>query len=245
MINRTGIILALALGTTVLTTGCATKKFVRTKVDDSATALNTRIDKNERATSTNSNQIDELNSVTRDHSGKISSLDNGLKQTDAKADQAMTVGQGTQSAADKAASQVSSLDRRFQDRNHYAVLSEEQVRFKFGSAALDPGYRKVLDEVAQKLKDNPDAILVMEGHTDAAGSDAYNIELGEKRLDTVTRYLVVEQSVPMHQVSKLSYGKARPVNENKTRGGRAQNRAVVMRILTPAAASAAQVSETR
>ena len=73
----------------------------------------------------------------------------------------------------------------------------------------------------------------MEGRTDSTGDDAYNIRLGEKRLEAVIRYLVVNQSVPMHKVYQMSYGKEHPLTENKTREDRAENRAVVMRVMGP------------
>jgi len=91
----------------------------------------------------------------------------------------------------------------------------------------------VLDDIAQQLKQNPDTILVMEGHTDSVGSSDYNIQLGQKRVDAVVRYLVVDQEVPMNRISNLSFGKDRPVAENKTKDGRKQNRSVVVRVMAP------------
>jgi len=171
------------LGTVALMSGCATKQYVRNTVDDSthnlSAKMDARMDTDESATHSNSNQIEELNGVSRDHSQKISSLNDGLKQTDGKAQQALTTGEGAQNTANKAVTQVSSLDSEFQNRNHYVVLNEEQVQFKFNSAKLEDSFKKVLDDVAQQLKQNPDAILVMEGHTDSTGPNDYNIQLGQ------------------------------------------------------------------
>jgi len=161
-----------------------------------------------------------------------------LKQTDEKTQRALAVGEGAQGTADKAVGQVSALGQKFENRNNYTVLSEEKVKFKFNSANLDKAFLPILDALAQQLKEKPDAILVMEGRTDSAGPDSYNIQLGEKRLEAVIRYLVVEQGVPMHKVFRMSYGKEQPLRENKTRDGRAENRAVVMRIMGPSFAAA-------
>ena len=229
----------LALGTVGLMSGCATKKYVRTRVDDSAhevsARMDARMDKDEEGINSNikanSNQIEEINGVTRDHSQKIYSLDEGLKQTDAKAQQAMNVGNGAQNTANKAVTDVSTLDGKFRNRNHYVVLNEEQVRFKFNSAKLEDSFKKVLDDVARQLKDNPDAILVMEGHTDSIGPDDYNIQLGQKRVEAVRRYLVVDQEVPINRISDISFGKDRPINPDKGKEARAQNRSVVVRVM--------------
>jgi len=182
---------------------------------------------------TNSGQIDELSGVTREHTTQISSLDSGLKATDSKAGQAMSIGQGAQEKANQAATHFNTLDQEFQNRNHYSPVADQSVLFKFGSAKIDKDQLAVLDQIAGRLKSDPDAILVLEGRTDSVGDPVYNIELGEKRLDAVARYLVVEQGVPMQQIYKTSFGKDHPVADNKTREGRAQNRAVVIRVMAP------------
>src|ERR1035437_3379232 len=127
--------IAVVLGTTVLAGGCATRKYVRTRVDDSSHGLNARMDTMDTTDASlkgsinaTQGQVEELNGVTRDHSQKIASLDDGLKQTDGKAQQALSTGQNAQTSANKAIGQVTTLDGRFQNRNHYVVLSEEKVQ---------------------------------------------------------------------------------------------------------------------
>jgi outer membrane protein OmpA-like peptidoglycan-associated protein len=238
--------LAMAfLATAGLTSGCvATRKFVRGEVGTSANEISTKMDAKDRELEgniqTNSGQITELSGVTREHGQKINTLDAGLKSTDEKASQAITVGQTAQSTATQAASNVSVLDQRFQNRNRYTVLSEESVPFKFDSATIESAHTPSLDAIAQEAKSNPDAILVLEGRTDATGDENYNIQLGDRRLESVIRYLVVEQGVPMHQVHKMSFGAAQPVASNDTSEGRAQNRSVIIRVMGPAAQDGSQ-----
>jgi peptidoglycan-associated lipoprotein len=247
--------LLAVVATAGITTGCASRKYVRTQVGSSANEINAKMDEKDKSLQNgvdqNGSQISELNGVTRENSQQISSLDNGLKSTDSKATQAMTVGQSAQSAATQAGNHVNTLDQEFQNRNHYTQLSENSVEFKFNSFTIDKDQFAALDEIASKLKSDPDAILVLEGRTDNAGDASYNIMLGEKRLDSVIRYLVVEQGVPMQQIYKTSFGKDHPVADNKTKEGRAQNRAVVIRMMGPSASpnanagsSNAMVSDT-
>jgi len=225
--------LAIALGAVTLLGGCATKKYVRNNVETSAHDLSARIDTNQESIKTTQGQVEELNGITRDQGQKIAGLDQNVKQVDGRAQQAMSTGQAAQEAANKASGQVTTLENRFQNRNHYIVLNEEQVRFKFNSAKLTPEFEKTLDDIAAQLKQNPDAILVMEGHTDATGSDDYNLELGQKRVQAVIHYLVAKADVPVNRISDVSMGKDRPVAPNKTKDGRAQNRAVVVRVMAP------------
>jgi outer membrane protein OmpA-like peptidoglycan-associated protein len=114
------------------------------------------------------------------------------------------------------------------------------VPFKFDSATIESAHTASLDALAQEAKSNPDAILVLEGRTDATGDESYNIQLGDRRLESVILYLVVEQGVPMHQVHKMSFGAAQPVASNDTAEGRAQNRSVIIRVMGPAAQDGSQ-----
>ena len=225
-----------------ISSGCATKKYVRTEVGNSATEISTRMDEKDRTLQggidSNSSQITELSGVTREHSQQIGTLDSGLKATDGKATQAMNVGQGAQSTANQAVGHVNQLEGQFQNRNNYATVSEHSIPFKFGSATLDKDVDSELDRIAQIAKNDRDTILVLEGRTDATGDPIYNIQLGEKRLDAVVRHLVVDMGVPMQQIYKMSFGEAKPVAENNTREGRAQNRAVIVRVMEPNLATA-------
>ena len=225
--------LVLVMATVGLASGCATKKYVRAETDQLTATMEEKDRTLQQGIDANTNQITELSGVAREHTQEISSLDSGLKATDEKAGQAMTVGQGAQTAAGQAMTQANNVGRQFQNRNQYTSLAEQSVPFQFGSAQIDEDSFAALAAVAQQVKGNGDSILVLEGRTDATGDANYNIQLGERRLDAVLRYLVVEQGVPMHQVYKMSYGEEQPVASNDTREGRAQNRAVVLRVLTP------------
>jgi outer membrane protein OmpA-like peptidoglycan-associated protein len=247
MVNRIGRFGAaglLAVLTTVgLGSGCATKRYVRTQVDTSASDITARMDTKDRelqnSIDSNTGQINELSEVSREHNQKIAMLDSGLKDTDGKATQAMSVGQGAQNTASQAAAHASQVDMQFQNRHNYSSVHEQAVLFGFGSAKVDEEGEAILDELSQRIKASPNAILVLEGRTDSTGDPAYNIQLGEKRLDAVVRHLVVEQSVPMQQIYKMSFGEAKPVAANDTREGRAQNRAVLIRIMEPKTSSPA------
>jgi len=249
---RSATVIGMVVVLVGVSSGCvATRRFTRARVDEKAQELSARIETTEQSIENNTNQIqahtnqiEELGTVTRDHTGKIATLDTGLQQVDQKSQQALTagqqaitVGQGAQGTADSAVVQVSSLGRKFDNRNNYVVMSEEMVKFQFDSATIAESYLPLLDQLAQRLKESPDSILVMEGRADPMGDAAYNIRLGERRLAAVLRYLVVHQDVPMHKVYQISFGEDRPLNENKTREQRAESRAVVMRLMGPSVAT--------
>jgi outer membrane protein OmpA-like peptidoglycan-associated protein len=228
-------------GLLAATSGCATKKFVRNTVKTSADSLSARID-------TNESEIKELRDDTDKKvagvDSKVSALDakttqqvNSLKTDIQSADQHAGQAQGAatqaQSAADRAANSVTSLDGRFQNRNQYNMSDEKTVQFKFNSATLDKQYSDLLDQVAASLMQNPNAIVVLEGRTDSSGEKDYNVKLGERRIDAVRHYLVVEKGVPVYKIHEISFGSEKPVAENNTREGREKNRAVVMTVMLP------------
>ena len=128
---------------------------------------------------------------------------------------------------------MSALDEKFQNRNQFNVSDAKAIQFKFNSATLDKNYTDTLDEIANSLMQNPDAIVVLEGRTDSVGNKDYNVKLGERRIDAVRRYLAVEKGVPVYRIHEISFGSEKPVAENKTRDGREKNRAVTMTIMVP------------
>jgi outer membrane protein OmpA-like peptidoglycan-associated protein len=115
---------------------------------------------------------------------------------------------------------------------YQVVLSDDSVKFPTDVHKLSSEATARLDELAQKLKtENQNVYLEIQGHTDAKGSDAYNDRLGEERAEAVRRYLN-QQGIALNRMSTISYGKVSPVAPNDTREGRAQNRRVVVIVLS-------------
>jgi len=98
---------------------------------------------------------------------------------------------------------------------------------------LEPTYKAILDEIAEMLTQNADAIVVLEGRTDSTGDQDYNVKLGERRVEAVRHYLAVDKNVPVYKIHEISFGAARPVAANNSRDGREKNRAVTMMVLLP------------
>jgi outer membrane protein OmpA-like peptidoglycan-associated protein len=89
----------------------------------------------------------------------------------------------------------------------------------------------VLDEAAEKLKDNPHLSVEIEGHTDSVGTELYNLGLGKRRAEAVKGYLVLRHQVDSNRMTTLSYGESRPIADNRTSEGRTQNRRVEFKVL--------------
>jgi outer membrane protein OmpA-like peptidoglycan-associated protein len=99
------------------------------------------------------------------------------------------------------------------------------ILFDLDSATIRPESRPVLDEVLGLLRSEPGWKLTIEGHTDATGGDAHNQELSLQRAGSVKAYLVAA-GIVAEQLKTQGYGESKPVADNATELGRAQNRRV-------------------
>jgi peptidoglycan-associated lipoprotein len=212
--------------TVAVAPACATKKFVRTEVG----TVNTKVD-------TLSGTLEETQERTRQNEGRIGEVDKKAEAAGRSATEART-------AADAAAAKATELNTATNTRVDEVVaasrrlvytvtLSEDQGNFKFGGTDLPDGAKMRLDEVITQLKANPNNIFIeIEGHTDNVGGKELNERLGMERAEAVKRYLYEQHQVPLHKINVISYGEDKPVAPNRTREGRAQNRRVVVKVLS-------------
>ena len=110
------------------------------------------------------------------------------------------------------------------------VLTLGDVLFETNKADLLPGAMRSIDKLANFLEDNPNRKVLIEGHTDSRGSEAYNLKLSQKRADAVKQALI-SRGIDSTRIIAKGYGEAYPVASNLTSAGRQQNRRVEIVIL--------------
>jgi len=110
------------------------------------------------------------------------------------------------------------------------VLTLDDVLFEFNKADLKPGAMRNLYPLVTFLQGEPARDLLIEGHTDSIGSDAYNLDLSQHRAEAVRSFLVLNGIDPV-RITIRGYGEAYPVTSNDTDAGRQQNRRVEVVIL--------------
>ena len=106
-------------------------------------------------------------------------------------------------------------------------LAAKNVFFSTGSDKLLSKSFKPLNDVVAILNANPTYKLTIDGHTDNVGKDDYNQTLSDKRAASVKAYLV-SKGIAEDRLTSAGYGEGKPVADNKTVAGRAQNRRVEM-----------------
>jgi outer membrane protein OmpA-like peptidoglycan-associated protein len=209
-------VLALALGGT---TACATKKFVRGQVgevNDKVEGLSRSVEENQERTRANETRITEVD-----------------QRAQAAAQAADQKAQDARAAADAVNTRADAIEAASKRLVYEVVLSEDKGNFKFAKADMPDEAKSEIDQLVQQLKSEPKgAYIEIEGHTDNSGPKDLNYRLGLERAENVKRYLYEQHQVPLHKINVISYGEEKPIAPNNSRDGRAQNRRVVIKILT-------------
>lgn len=118
-----------------------------------------------------------------------------------------------------------------EEKRGLVVNLASSVLFDSGKAELKPASYSVMNEVVKLMQDYPENKILIEGHTDSYGSNAYNKKLSEKRAQAVSNLLVSKYAVDSKRLKAVGYGEEKPLADNKTAAGREQNRRVEIIIL--------------
>ncbi|HVS30349.1 MAG TPA: OmpA family protein [Thermoanaerobaculia bacterium] len=112
------------------------------------------------------------------------------------------------------------------------AFTEDRVKFRTDEYDLNKMAQDALTEFATRVKGlDTQYFIEIQGHTDDTGGSRYNDELGQKRADSVRRYLSRTHTIALNRMSTISYGDTLPVEPNRTAKGRAANRRVVLVVL--------------
>lgn len=116
------------------------------------------------------------------------------------------------------------------DGNQLRVILPEGVTFPTGSSVVNDGFRPALRELARSLRNYPNSVVRVVGHTDNVGTMAYNKQLSVDRALAVARILI-SYGVSSSRITYSGRGYAEPVASNNTASGRAMNRRVEVLII--------------
>lgn len=107
----------------------------------------------------------------------------------------------------------------------------EKIQFEYNKSDIKEESFDLMDEITQVLQDNKHIKKVsIEGHTDADGSDSYNLKLSDARSKSVMKYLV-DHGVAAERLTAKGFGESQPIADNETDEGKAKNRRVEFNIL--------------
>lgn len=115
---------------------------------------------------------------------------------------------------------------RYRDAGEGKVAVELQVQFAFNSSVITQDFDSEITRAAKFLAENPGVMASVEGHADSRGEDAYNQWLSDRRANAVRQMMIDKHGVNPSQITAIGYGETRPIADNATEEGRAQNRRV-------------------
>jgi outer membrane protein OmpA-like peptidoglycan-associated protein len=148
-----------------------------------------------------------------------------LQRTKVMLDQEKVRRQQADQRAKEAMDNLARIASIKQDNRGTVITLSGSVLFATGKWALLPSAQGRLLEVANALKEQEGGSIIVEGHTDSVGNDAANQTLAQRRADAVRDYLTAH-GVPSDRVRAVGVGEARPVADNASPEGRANNRRV-------------------
>jgi OmpA-OmpF porin, OOP family len=213
MKRPTGICFAISLA---LLVGCATKKYVAQTVDPLNTKVN-QVDQNNQKTQ---KQLDEAEP-------RISAADEKATSADNRATDALARADAASQKSDQVRDQLrSELNDRIADLDDYKASTPVTVLFKINSATLSDEAKQQLDQMSGPVTNAKRYFIAIQGFTDKTGSAEYNLDLSRRRAEAVQTYLVAQHNVPVYRIQIVGLGKDKPLNEQKTREERQQNRRV-------------------
>ena len=195
------------VGSMLVSQGClATRDWVKEQMDPvtgRVTQSEGRLDKTE-------GQISSLDGRMSGVEGKLGQFEGRLGEVDAKADRALNAIANLR------------LERKL------VIDMKDGANFAFNSANLPASAQREIDGFLSDLKGDAGegAMFVVAGHTDNVGNDNFNYELGKRRADAVSRYLITQKKLDPMRVVPVSYGESSPVSDNSNPQGRAKNRRV-------------------
>ena len=231
--SKTLIAASLLSFAVAMTPACATKKYVRTEVG----GVNSKVD-------TLSGTLEQTQGRIQQDEARIGQVDQKAEAAGKSAEAAQSTASQAQNAATAAQQAARTVDTKVDRVNadlvagrklvYEVTLSEDQGNFRFGKTELPDEAKARIDQVVGQLKGETgkDLYIEVEGHTDNVGGKELNYQLGMERAESVKKYLYAQHQIPLHKINVISYGEDKPVAPNNTKEGRAQNRRVVIKVLT-------------
>src|SRR5829696_1912199 len=137
-----------------------------------------------------------------------------------------------QETADRAVQGVQVANERINSIDDYTPEQSIKINFKLRSAVLTPEAKTSLDQVAEYAKNAKGYLIEVTGYAYESRNANANRQLSDQRAESVVRYLVENHNVPLRRIlTPFGYGAKNPLNENKTRDERAENRRAEIRVL--------------
>jgi len=222
--NRTSLVICLA-ASMAATVGCSSKNYVKSQT----TPLINKTNELDDLTAKNTKDIKDVDARAQ---AAIQAVNAKTAEVETKTQTASQNAEQAQQMADAANGRVGVLTNTVANLDNYHAVAETSVKFAFDKDNLTPKAKEALDQLAGQIASTKGYIIALEGGTDSVGAADYNYDLSQRRANSVIQYLATKYNVPAHKIYVIGLGKDKPVEDNKTKAGRADNRRVDVRLMT-------------
>jgi outer membrane protein OmpA-like peptidoglycan-associated protein len=232
----------------MMTTGCATKKYVGQRIAPVETKAAQLEQKNGEQDATLKAHGDSIDGVEKNLSRtkeQLADVDTRARQagTDAqaagtKAGEAMSRADNARMLAEKGIAQGEEIRKTIDGVNTFKLATSQSVLFDRDRATLNADAKQLLDELSKNVSSNNRYVIEVQGYTDKTGSPMYNVNLSQKRAEEVARYLTNNEKIPLRSIHMLGSGIAG--DEQKTAEARKLSRRVEIKVWVPEVDSASK-----
>ncbi len=225
----TRLIPALAL----IGAGCATKAYVQQTVSQSQTRLNASIDQQGQRVDDQARRVGEQASRVDAQGKQVEGVTGRVGKVETSVDEVKGVARSAATKADEASARAEEAHRRASRllTSHYKRKPVETIQVYFGvdRADLNDAAQTGLTGVVREMTENRELVADLEGYADSRGSARHNLQLSERRVAAVRRFLA-EHGIELPRINWIGMG---AVPDRSSRGDRAKNRRVTVRLLLP------------
>lgn len=208
-----GLIFSVAL---VVSSGCATKDFVKETAAKQRAEVDQRIDKVEGQVSDGAQRIGGVETRVTEQGQRVEAVGSRVGTLETSVGEASGLAKGAQERANTAMTRADGamtradevdgrLTRLWNNRNARSLVETAEIRFAFGKADLNDGAQTSLLLLVKEMKENARLAVELEGYTDSVGPVEYNVALSQRRVDAVRRFLV-RQGVEQTRIHAIGLG---------------------------------------
>ncbi len=210
---RLVLLFAMSIPLVLVTSGCATKKYVTQQVapvNQKVAVLQTQTNQKIAAVvSKHNSDISQVNERITTTDQKVAEVAAAAEQAQGTASRAMQASEDNSEKINDNSTAISTLGSGVANALNYQLVEKADVMFGFDKATLTPDAKIALNSVAAKMQSLPRSVVELVGFTDPRGSTNYNLALSRRRAEAVQRYLV-EQKVPVSAIHIVGMGKEAP-----------------------------------
>jgi len=236
---KTQLVLTVILGGAMLTSGCATKKYVMNTTAPIQAKVDQVGDQTNKNTTDLADARKEIKAVDERAETGISAAKERAMTADTHAGEAMNkateaagIATDARSMSEKNTTELESLRNVVANIDDYKPVTETTVQFAFGKDKLSPEAKEALDKLAADKGQLKRFVIAVEGYTDKIGPADYNTALSQRRANAVVNYLVAQHEIPVYRIFNVGLGSQKPASEENTREARARDRRVEVKIFS-------------